>query len=90
MEKELGIVEVEDVSQLHIKKYIQERQRLGREVNRTLNNNLATLKVFFQYIVNEEFIDEQSNPKRRIRNLKEEKTVIVTFNDEKCRGLSMT
>ncbi|SFM12179.1 integrase/recombinase XerD [Paenibacillus sp. 1_12] len=81
-EKELGIVEVEGVNQLHIKKYIQERQLVGREVNRTLNNNIATLKVFFQYLVDEEFIDEQSNPLRRIKNLKEEKTVIVTFNDE--------
>lgn len=51
---ELGVNETEDVTQLHIKKYIQERQRVGREVNRTINNNLATLKVFFQYLVNED------------------------------------
>ncbi|WP_424767008.1 site-specific integrase [Paenibacillus sp. sgz302251] len=78
--KELGVSEVEEVTQLHIKKYIQERQRVGREVNGTINNNIATLKVFFQYLVSEEFIDEQSNAMRRIKNLKEEKTVIVTFN----------
>jgi len=82
MEKDLDIVEVEDVSHVHIKKYIQERQRLGREINRTLNNNLATLKVFFQYLVDEEFMDEQSNSTRRIKNLREAKTVIITFNDE--------
>lgn len=80
--KELSVTEAEDVTQLHIKKYIQERQRVGKEVNRTINNNIATLKVFFQYLVSEEFIDEQSNPMRRIKNLKEEKTVIVTFNDD--------
>lgn len=80
--KVLGVTEIEDVTQLHIKKYIQERQRVGREVNRTINNNIATLKVFFQYLVSEEFIDEQDNPMRRIRNLKEEKKVIVTFNDD--------
>lgn len=80
--KELGVTEAEEVTQLHIKKYIQERQRVGKEVNRTINNNIATLKVFFQYLVSEEFIDEQSNPMRRIKNLKEEKTVIVTFNDD--------
>lgn len=82
MEKELGIVEVEDVNQLHIRKYIQERQRIGREINRTINNNLATLKVFFQFLVDDDFIDEQNNPMRRIKNLKEAKTVIVTFNDD--------
>ncbi|MDY8025802.1 MULTISPECIES: tyrosine-type recombinase/integrase [Paenibacillus] len=80
--KVLGVAETEGVTPLHIKKYIQERQRVGKEVNRTINNNIATLKVFFQYLVNEEFIDEQDNPMRRIRNLKEEKTVIVTFNDD--------
>lgn len=78
----LEVTEIENVTQLHIKKYIQERQRIGREVNRTINNNIATLKVFFQYLVNEEFIDEQDNPMRRIKNLKEEKKVIVTFNDD--------
>lgn len=79
---ELGITEVETVTSLHIKKYIQERQSVGSESNGTINNNLATLKVFFQYLVDEEFIDEQSNPLRKIRNLKEEKKVIVTFNDD--------
>ncbi|MEK4037262.1 site-specific integrase [Paenibacillus sp. FSL L8-0493] len=58
--KILGITETEDVTQLHIKKYIQERQNEGREMNRTINNNIATLKVFFQYLVSEEFIDEQA------------------------------
>ncbi|AFH62295.1 hypothetical protein B2K_16465 [Paenibacillus mucilaginosus K02] len=40
--KELRVTEVEDVTQLHIKNYIQERQRIGKEVNRTINNNIAT------------------------------------------------
>ncbi|WP_127532008.1 site-specific integrase [Paenibacillus kobensis] len=78
----LGISEIEDVTQLHIKKYIKERQSSGSESNSTINNNIATLKVFFQYLVNEEFIAEQDNPLRRVRNLKEEKKVIVTFNDD--------
>ncbi|WP_438349193.1 tyrosine-type recombinase/integrase [Paenibacillus sp. FA6] len=78
----LGVTEAEEVIPLHIKRYIQERQRVGKEVNRTINNNLATMKVFFQYLVDEEFIDEQENPMRRIKNLKEEKTIVVTFNDD--------
>jgi integrase/recombinase XerD len=80
--KVLDITEIEDVIQFHVKKYIQERQREGSEVNSTINNNIATLKVFFQYLVSEEFIDEQVNPMRRIKNLKEEKKVILTFNDD--------
>jgi len=71
--KELGVTVVEDVTQLHIKKYIQERQCVGKEINSTINNNIATSKVFFQYLVSEEFIDEPDKPMRRIKNLKEEK-----------------
>ncbi|WP_255314427.1 hypothetical protein [Bacillus sp. FJAT-26390] len=41
-DNELGVTETEDVTQLHIKKFIQERQREGSEVNRTLNNNIAS------------------------------------------------
>lgn len=82
MEEELGVVELEVVSQLHIKKFIQERQRIGSEGNSTLNNNIATLKVFFQYLTDEGFVEEQNNPMRRIKNLKEAKNVIVTFNDD--------
>lgn len=82
MVDELGVSHVEDVKPLHMKRYIQERQNVGKENNSTINNNLATIKVFFQYLVDEEFIDEQDNPMRRIKNLKEEKTVIVTFNDD--------
>lgn len=80
--QELDVHHAEDVTSIHIKKFIQDRQRIGSESNVTLNNNLATLKVFFQYLVDEEFIEERDNPMRRIKNLKETKTVIITFNDE--------
>lgn len=79
---ELGVNDAEDVTAVHIKKYIQERQRVGCESNSTMNNNIATLKVFFQYLIDEGFIEEQNNPMRRIKNLKETKTVIITFNDD--------
>lgn len=87
MEDEQGITDVEDVKPIHIKRYIKERQQLGKESNATINNNLATLKVFYQYLVDEEFIDELDNPMRRIRNLKEDKKVITTFNDEEVRRI---
>jgi integrase/recombinase XerD len=47
MEKDLDIVEVKDVSQLHIKKYIQERQRVGKEVNRTIFKMMTWLEDIF-------------------------------------------
>jgi len=87
MRDELVILEVEEVQPLHIKKYIQHRQQLGNEKPITINNNIATLRVFFNYLMDEEFIDELENPMRRIKSLKEEKRVIVTFNDSEVRRI---
>lgn len=70
---EFEVTEIEQVQSLHIKKFIQYRQLLGNEKAITINNNIATLKVFFNYLVDEEFIDEFDNPLRRIRSLKEAK-----------------
>ena len=70
------------LNQYTIKKYIQHRQQLGSEKPIVINNNISTLKVFFNYLIDEEFIDEMANPLRRIKSLKEEKKVIVTYNDE--------
>lgn len=81
MKDEFKIVEAEEVKPLHIKKFIQYRQESGREQNITINNHLATLKVFFNYLIDEEFINENDNPMRRIKSLKEEKKIITTFND---------
>jgi len=67
---------------IHIKSFIQLCQNTGKEINSTINGNIATLRMFFQYVVDEEYIEELENPIRRIKNLKEDKRVIVTFNDD--------
>ncbi len=87
MEKQSGVLEVEDVRPLHIKKYIYHCQQLGKEKQITINGSLATLRVFFNYLIDEEFIDEFDNPMRKIKNLKEEKRVIFTFNDDEVRRI---
>nr|WP_301286039.1 tyrosine-type recombinase/integrase [Lysinibacillus endophyticus] len=87
MLEEFSISEVEDVKPLHMKKYIQHCQQLGIEKQITINGSLSTLRVFFNYLVEEEFIDEFDNPMRRIKNLKEEKRVIRTFNDDEVQRI---
>lgn len=82
MKSEFDVDEVEEVKAIHVKRYIQARQEAGTEQNITINNRIATLKVFFNYVVEEEYIDESDNPMRRIKNLKEDKRVIITFNDD--------
>lgn len=87
MESEYEIQDVEGVESIHIKKYIQYRQQLGAEKPITLNNNIATLRVFFNYLVEEEYMEEKNNPLRKIKSLKEEKRIILTFNDEEVQRI---
>jgi len=79
---EKGIEDVEKVTSMDIKKYILNCQERGKEANITINGSIATIKVFFQYLVDEEYMDERENTIRRIKNLKEEKRVIITFNNK--------
>ena len=82
MDADYPDVELEDVKPLHIKAYIEKRMKMNRESNATLNGNLSTLRVFFKFAIDEGYIEEQYNPIRRTRNLKESRRVIQTFNDE--------
>lgn len=84
---EFNIDDAEEIQAIHIKKYIQYRQNRGLEKAITINNHLATLKVFFNYLVEEEFIDENDNPIRKIKSLKEEKRIIQTFNDDEVKRI---
>jgi integrase/recombinase XerD len=87
MKAEFDIEDVEAVRDIHIKSFIQLCQNTGKEINSAINGNIATLRVFFQYLVDEEYIEELENPIRRIKNLKEDKKVIVTFNDDEVKRI---
>lgn len=50
MKDKYDITHVEDVKPAHIRQLIKHWQELGREKNNTLNNNLAKIKVFYQYL----------------------------------------
>ncbi|WP_197143225.1 hypothetical protein [Lysinibacillus sphaericus] len=43
--------------------------------------------MFFNYLIDEEFIDEMANPLRRIKSLEEEKKLILTFNDKEVKRI---
>lgn len=78
---EFSIEDAEEVKPKHIKQYILHAQNTGLEKAITINNSLATLRVFYNYLIEEEFIDEMANPMRKISSLKEDRRVITTFND---------
>lgn len=87
MKDKYDITHVEDVTPTHIRQLIKYWQELGREKNSTINNNLAKIKVFYQYLADEEYMDINKIPTRNIKNLKEEKRVITTFNDTEVRAI---
>lgn len=87
MDEKFNITEVEEVKPIHIKQYIRYCQQLGKEKAITINGSIATLRVFFNDLVEEEFIDELDNPMRRIKNLKQEHKVIHTFSDEEVKRI---
>jgi len=87
LRKEYNITEIEDVTVAHIKAFIRQRQALGKEKNITINGLIATYRVFFQMLVDDEYIDEKSNPMIRVKNLKEDKRVIITFNDDEVKRI---
>lgn len=87
MKSEFHVEDAEEVKPIHIKKYIQLCQHMAVEKNITINGSLATLRVFFNYLVTEEYLDEFENPIRKIKNLREEKRVIITFNDDEVKRI---
>ncbi|MGE7920651.1 tyrosine-type recombinase/integrase [Viridibacillus sp. NPDC093762] len=87
MAEKFNITEFEEVKPIHIKQYIRYCQQLGKEKAITINGSIATLRVFFYDLVEEEFIDEPNNPIRRIKNLKEVRKVIHTFTDEEVKRI---
>lgn len=81
------ITDLENVEPIHIKQFIRHCQQAGTEKAITINGNIATLRVFFNELVDDGWLDEMANPMRRIRNFKEEKKIIQTFTDEEVKRI---
>ncbi|KAA9018056.1 tyrosine-type recombinase/integrase [Niallia endozanthoxylica] len=72
------IDEIEDISTVHVKKFVQFEQEQGNKSN-YINTIIKSLRSFYNYLVQEEYIS--NNIMKRIRLLKEDKEVIKTFTD---------
>lgn len=82
-----GIEQIDEVKRSHIRNYVGHCQSLGLEKNITINGSIATIRLFFNYLVEEGYIDEIENPVRKIKDLKEDKRIITTFTDEEVRRI---
>lgn len=84
MQKHFDITEIEDIRTPHLKKYIQ--YLIARKLSPSYANNiLKSLRSFFKYAVNEQYIS--INPALRVNWQKEDKVLIQTFTDEEVRKL---
>ncbi|MGE7684683.1 hypothetical protein [Peribacillus simplex] len=79
LETHHDISDVEDVSSLHIKKFIQYQKEIGNKPN-YINTIIKSLRAFYSYLVNEEYVS--LNALAKIKLLKEDKIVIKTFTDK--------
>ncbi|MFB5282893.1 tyrosine-type recombinase/integrase [Peribacillus sp. Hz7] len=79
LEEHHDITDIEDVSSLHIKKFVQYQLEVGNKSN-YINTIIKSLRAFYSYLVSEEYVS--LNVLAKIKLLKEDKVVIKTFTDK--------
>lgn len=84
IEKADGIMMLEDVRSVHIKRFLVGKAEAGRKPQ-YINDLLKAFKVFFKYCVQEEHI--KTDPCAKVHNVKQPKVKIRTFNEEEIRGM---
>lgn len=73
------ITDIEDISSLHVKKFIQYHLQIGNKAS-YINTIIKSLRSFYVYLIQEEYIS--FNILSKIKLLKEDKTIIKTFTDQ--------
>lgn len=76
IEREYGIIQIEEITHLYIKAFLMFLQKNGRKTTYT-NGLIKTFRSFFKYLKQEEYI--QVNPMEKVRWGKQNKPIIKTF-----------
>ncbi|MGR5990362.1 tyrosine-type recombinase/integrase [Bacillus paranthracis] len=79
-------IDIADVREATIKSYLVYCQRTRGNNVVTRNTKLHHLKIFFNYLQNEEIIDEKDNPTRKMKLAKED-TKIEVFTDSHIKQM---
>lgn len=79
LEDECGITRLEDVKPAHLKRFLLEKEDLGRKPQ-YINDLLKVFKTFFRYCVEEEYL--KVSPAAKVKNVRQPKVLIRTFNEE--------
>lgn len=80
------ITELEDVKPHHIRDLIKEKQD-ARSTPRYINDLLRVWRTWFNYLVNEGYLDERDNPAKKVRTLRQPKTIIDTFTVDEMKRM---
>ncbi|WP_027956330.1 tyrosine-type recombinase/integrase [Halobacillus kuroshimensis] len=78
------IDDIEDISTLHVKKFIQHQTSIGNKPT-YINSLIKSLRAFYVYLVEEEYV--ALNVMKKVKFLKEELPVIKTFTDQEVARL---
>lgn len=84
LKSEYEIHTLDEINPRHIKNYATFMKRKGNKAS-YINNVYKSLRAFFKYCNNEEYID--INPMEKVNWQKEGKTVIETFTDEEVKEM---
>ena len=84
LDSEFGVKEVEAIKSLHIKQFLSMKDDQGCKA-RYINDLLKVFKTFFNYMKKEGHIKER--PTANIKNMKQPKVKILTFNSSEVRKL---
>ena len=79
LEDECGVTQLEDVKPAHLKRFLLEKEELGRKPQ-YINDLLKVFKTFFRYCVEEEYL--KTSPAAKVKNVRQPKVLIRTFSEE--------
>ena len=80
------ITELEEVKPHHIRDLMKAKQDMGR-TPRYINDLLKVWRTWFNYLVNEGYLEERDNPARKVKPLRQPKTIIDTFTVDEMKRM---
>ncbi|ANC77204.1 integrase [Fictibacillus phosphorivorans] len=81
-----SIINIEDVTTSVLKEYLQYCKKELKNKPTSLNGKTRIFKVFFNFLVDEEIIDEKRNPAKKLKSVKEEVRIEV-LSDEQIKQI---
>jgi integrase/recombinase XerD len=86
LENEFGINELEVIKPSHIKSYLMFLKQKGRKET-YINSIFKNIRSFFNFCIEEDYVEEKDNPCLKVKWMKEPKVIISTFEDDEVKRM---